>query len=531
MSDIDPLEAQLPPARPLPSGDLKKIWRDNPTGIKELTYGDRDPAQRGYQKEHNHANFGGLHLGLALERYSFGPYTRLRGDMDPGFPICPPEQTLYPISFATGRAKLLAVVPCRLIGGVIGVNVDMLFLGELSSSPQNLTLGVVLRPLGAVNTNDFLGSIAEGVFSYGHLKKLSHSFSAGLSKQRVTLSDLTRLGSGVQTRMAELCFFLCSDLSVNNMIHFLSALVTVAAVTTEVELPYSNDPPNQEISPALILAGQPLSSGLGAQAKAQGNALARSILGGQPGYLYGQVHPAKPFVEELDGAHQHQGKELRQADGTIKSDGALLPYSLFSQGYPQVNEDGDDEFDDADPCTGLLVSRSGVIGEECTFFQEIPLAAGAKSLRFCFALLPETTKLVSRLELVVHLCRSNVAPSSSNNLITAVDGFAAVDAAGFVVGTVLATQTPGYQDNGPRLQQGLGLWTTSAKIANAETPPGVVLANAYRISQEITLRLSSAARQTENYCLRYRFLLYEGTTEATLDDEAGLIWVHAYAAE
>jgi len=51
------------------------------------------------------------------------------------------------------------------------------------------------------------------------------------------------------------------------------------------------------------------------------------------------------------------------------------------------------------------------------------------------------------------------------------------------------------------------------------------------VSQEIVLTLANTIRITEYYTLRFAFLLYEDQSEATLDDAAGLVWSHAYAAE
>lgn len=521
MSDIDPLTSILAPNRPLPAAEIKLTWRDNTTGTKELTYGPRLPSQRGYQLQHDHGERGGVHLGMALARFSFGPAVRKRFDLDPGFPICPSAG----VSFATSKAKLLASVPVRLLGGVTGVKVNLLIAPELVSSPQPIVLGLVLRPFGFVNFNDFVGSINESAFVSGHLKKLTASLSGTLGLQTVTFADLSRLGLSTQHRLAELCFFLMSDITAGNLVHVCSGTVLVSSVTNDV-LPLQGSP-DQEVPLAQIVAGQPLTTGLAAQAKARGNALHLSVTGATPGFISGQVQEASPWRQDLDGAHQHTGLRIVQSDGTVRSDGALLPHSLFNQGYPQVGENASDEFVDNLPCTGLKVSRSGVLGAEEVFFQELPLPAGARSLRFHFALRPETTSPVNRLALRVHLCRSNESPTDSNNALISVDGVASVDADGFVVGTVQPAETPGYQFSGAR--PGLGLWTQDALAAQA--PNGVRLENAYRISQEITMTLSDTVRKTESYTLRYAFLVYDTQAETSLDDDAGLLWAHAYAAE
>lgn len=530
MSDVDTLLPEQVPYRDLPTGDLVKVWRDQTEGLKDLTYGDRLPSARGYQQPHDHGQWGGVHLGLSIERYLFGPYRRLRGDIDPGKLLAPPH--FVGQSFVSGRAKLVEVVPARIIGGVTQVHIDVWLLPEFGGvSPQALTLGAILRPIGRNNYNEFLGSIAESAYTQGHLKKLGLVLTPGQKRARFTFTDLSRLGPATSHRMVELAFFLMSDLGTNNIVHLLSASILVAAVTTDVTPAQPSYLADQEITPAQVLAGQPLSAGLGAQAKARGNALALSVVGGQPGYVGGQVHPARPFVAQLFGAHQHTGVEIRESDGTLSSDGALLPYSLFAQGYSQLDEDGADEFRDADPPTGFLTSRSGVIGEEATFFQSVPLAAGAKALQFQFALLPGTSSPKTRLTVAVHLCREGVAPTPTNNQIATIAGGGSTDANGYRFITIQPNEDPGYQQSAPRLAGGLGLWTLDAKQAAVFTPDGVVLTNAYRTSPEIELRLSTDARITESYVLRYRFALYNSPAETTLDPDAGLIWAHAYATE
>lgn len=522
MSDIETLVPEQEPNRELPAAEIQLTWRGNTTGIKDLTYGDRNPISKAYQREHDHADLGGVHLGMALERYSFGPYTRRRFDMDPGFPLLPCQDGF---SIADGRAKLLCAVPCRLLGGVSEVHIDVMLYPELSSSPQDVTIGVVLRPFGLVNYNDFLSSITEGTFTYGHLKKFTGSIS-GIAKQRVTFDDLSRLGPAYGTRQAELCFFLMSDLDAGNAIHVCSALVLVSAVTTDVANAGLNYPV-QEIALAQLVAGQPLLSGLGEQAKARGNALHLSVVGGRPGYVELLPSLLSPWVQELTGAHQHQGKKITTVEGTYQSDGVLFPYTLFSQSYCQVGENASDEFEDNNPCTGILVSESGVIGEEATFFQEVPLASGAKKIWIRFALRPETTAPKNRLALAVHLCRSNVTPTTSNNIVTSVDGAPTQDADGFRLGTVEPGETPGYQWSGDR--EGLGLWTKDAE--ESTQGQGVILTNCYRISLLVELRLQDVPRATEVYSLRYRFLLYSDQNETALDPEAGLLWVTGFAGE
>lgn len=530
MSNIDTLESVLPPNRVLPAAEIKLTWVDNTTGVKELIFGDRIPAQRGYQREHNHADFGGVHLGLPLERYTFGPYYRSRGDLNSGVPICPPDASPPPpnavISFAGANVpKLLLSAPCRVLGGVTGVHVDFMMVSIFAASPEDLILGFVLRPAGFCNYNSFLSSLNESAFQYGALKKFSASLSTGISKQRVTISDLSRLGPASGLRRCELCVYLMSDLPPGDIIHLTTAMVLVSSVTTDVSPQQA--PANQEVSPAQVSAGQPLLTGLAAQASARGNALHLSTIGRRPGFISTMVTSLSPWMHDLDGAHQHQGLSIRQADGSFKGDGALLGYSLFSQCYAQVGEDGADNFEDNLPCTGFKVSRSGVIGEQTTFFQSFPLASGTKKISFSFALRPETDAPKTRLALAVHLCRTNVTPTTTNNSCVSVAGIASVDAAGFVVGTVEPSETPGYQWSGAR--QGLGLWTRDAEEAQAQA--GVRLDNSYRISRQIELALLDVARITEMYTIRFQFLLYADQTEATLDDDAGLLWVNGVAAE
>jgi len=526
MSTIDPLTSILAPYRALPAAEVKLTWLDNTTGTKDLSYGDRLPALRGYQLPHDHSEVGGVHLGMALARYSFGPAMRRRFDVDPGFAMLPSVG----VSFSTGQAKLLAAVPCRILGGVTGVHVDMMLLPELATG-ASLTIGVVLRPLGMVNFNDFVGSISESAFTFGHLKKMTSAFALNIAvKKRVTFTDLTRLGLSTQHRLVELCFFLMSDVTGTTLYHLTASTVLVSSVTTDV-LPMQCSP-DQSVSLAQVQAGQPLFTGLAGQAKARGNALHVSVTGATPGYIGAQTQESSPFRQNLLGAHQHTGQKLVQVDGTIRSDGALFPYSLFGQGYPQqAGDNASDEFENNLPCTGLEVSRSGVLGEEEVFFQEIPLAAGARTIRFQFALRPETTSPMNRLALRVHLCRSNVTPvvpafgAVLNNAILAINGNGTVEANGFVVSTVVTQATPGYQGSGGAI----GQWSQNNLLAQA--PNGVRLENAWLVSQEIILTLSDALRETEFYTLRFAFLLYEDQSEATLDDAAGLVWSYAHAAE
>jgi hypothetical protein len=525
MSTIDPLDSVLEPNRILPAAEIKLTWVDNTTGSKELTFGDRLPGQRGYQREHDHAGLGGVHLGMPLERYNFGPYYRARGDFNSGIPICPPDAN-EDISFAGANLpKLLVAAPCRVLGGVTAVHIDFMLVSVLTAPPEDVVLGFVLRPTGFVNYNSFLSSINESAFPYGALKKFSASVTTGISKRRVTISDLSRLGPSNALRRCELCVYLMSDLLTGDLVHLCSAIVLVSAVTTDVTPQLS--PPNQEVSPAQVSAGQPLLSGLGEQAKARGNALHLSTVGMRPGFIEGLLLSASPWVQELDGAHQHRGRSIKQADGTFQGDGALLGYPLFSQVYAQVGEDGNDNFEDNLPCTGFQVSRTGVIGEQVVFFQDVPLAAGVKKILFSFALRPETSSPVTRLAVAVHLCRSNVAPTDENNLIVSLNGIGTVDGSGFVNGTVQPSETPGYQWSGSR--PGLGLWTRDAEEAQAQT--GVRLENCYRISQQAELALNDAARLTEQYTLRYAFLLYTSAAETALDNAAGLLWATGVAIE
>lgn len=526
MSTIDPLDGEFAPYRILPTAEVKLTWVDNTTGVKQLAYGARLPSQRGYQKEHDHGQLGGVHLGMVLERYTWGPYYRSRGDLYSGIPICPPDPNDGNSFAGANVPKLLTSVPCRLIGGVTQVHIDLMLVAIVAAPPEDLTLGIVLRPTGFCNYNDFASSITEPNFTYGNLKKATLSLPLGASRQRFTFTDLSRLAPASKLRFAELCIFLMSDLpGAADIVHLTSATVSVAAVTTDISP--QNSPANQEVTPSQVLAGKPLLSGLAEQAKARGNALNLSVIGARPGWMEGVLLTFSPFVQELTGAHQHQGKQIRQADGTFRGDGALLSYSLFSQGYPQLDETGSDYFDHNLPCTGIQVSRTGVIGEQLVFFQDIPLASGAKKIHFVFAMNPETASPKTRLAVAFHLCRSNVAPSAANNSIIAVNGVPTLDANGFVNATVEPLETPGFQWSTARV--GLGRWTRDAQDAQAQ--PGVRLENSYRISQVVELQLRDVARITEQYTLRYAFLLYDDQTETSLDVGAGLVWANGIAVE
>jgi hypothetical protein len=524
MSTIDPLDTEQTPYRTLPTAEVKLTWVDNTTGVKELAFGTRLPSQRGYQREHDHGDKGGVHLGMPLERYVFGPYTRKRFDMYSGVPIVGSNPTNL---IATGKAKLLLSAPCRVLGGVTGVHIDFLLVGQLAAAPQPLTLAFVLRPLGLVNFNSFLSSINDSAFTYGNMKKVALSVPLSITRQRATISDLSRLGPAHSLRQAELCVFLCSDILSGDYMHITSANVLVASTTTDVS-PLSGPPP-QAVTLSQVQAGQPLLAGLGEQAKQRGNALNLSVQGVRPGFWDNQINPSVPWVQELTGAHQHQGLKIKQADGSFLGDGPILGYSLFSQSYAQVGETSADEFVDNLPCTGIKVSRTGVIGQQLTFFQDFPLASGVKKIYLLFALRPETSSPKTRLAVAVHLTRANVTPTTTNNKIISCAGTPTVDAAGYVVGTAIPAPTAGHQPNGGREAAGLGLWTRDAEAAQAQS--GVRLENCYRVSVPVEMVLLDEARATEQYTLRYQFLLYDDQTETALDDAAGLLWVNGIAVE
>jgi hypothetical protein len=469
-----------------------------------------------------------MHLWSA----AFGPYVPASSSTPfPGLPLCAPATGVD----LTARAKLVAPKLVLIPGGVTGVHVDVLCVPDLSSSPQSVTLGVVLRPLGFVNYNDFRGDVAEADFLFGHLKRLTFSIASAdtAKKARATFTDLSRLGDPTRPRLAELCFFAISNLTAGNVVILCSTKGEVAAVTTRTRAATFGDAADDRVNQGAILAGQFLLTGLSDSARKATNRGARAVLGAEPGHKGGIVSPARPWVQRLTRAHQHNGVEIVKEDGTLESGGAIFPRLLYSECRAQeLGETSGDQYDDTDPAKGFRVHRGGTLASEWKRFPaRISLCQGIRRVRFLFALRAETAQQVNQLELYLHLHETGEIAAAGNNLLGSLDGGGLVDAEGYLYLPVLPTETPGFRPHSFRLPYGLGVWTTAAEAPASQLPPGVLAANRYRVSSEVEVAIADdVTLEDKDYTLEVRIAVYDTSalSSTAVDDGARLVWAGAY---
>lgn len=532
------------PAVGLTQAKASKTWVVNPRAIYDLNYGSRTPTARGFVGGHNHAELGGVHLlDLHLAAGISGAYQRASGVVRPGTPILPPAAG---VTFATGDPKLLAAYPVRLVGGVTGITVDFGLIPELSSSPQSVTLGVVLRPFSLVNYNDWDAATAEGSFLYGHLKRVTVSVATAdvLKPAQAVFSDVSLLGDPTLNRWGEVVFLLLSDLAANNALHLEGFVVSISTTTNLTRDAIPGDATDDRITQAEVTSGAILSPGLGTEARRQESRIARAVIGAEPGYEGGVPSAVRPWRAPLQGAHRHTGATIQKSDGTLEADGEILPWQAFSQGYAHnLGENVSEQFPDSKPAKGQKVSRGGdKVTNWLRFRQRVSLGAGYRGLTFLFALRPETFSSVARLDLYAHLHPISQTAGFGNNLLTSMltpNGLGGVStfvtrdgSTGFLYGTVQPTETPGFLPNAPRLLAGLGLWTLDAAgrggaqgTSGPPVPTGVRIDNMYRVSYPVALLLSpQQVLATGDYTLEYRFALYTDSALSALDNAATLLW-------
>lgn len=509
----------LTPMRTLPQQEMADEYITNPQAGRLLVYGTRDT--RLSDPPHDHGQSGGeirkdvqvFAVSLGPEKTAAGPRLGIQIQRSALLLGLNPPRIL-------GAAGVMLKAGQSQVSGLLFVAVDAI---------AQMTISVSLRPYTETNRdiNQGLQATAQIIFT-----PLAAPSEAALSW---SLTDLSSMGDSRYDREAELVVWqqYQPPTTVTSGHRLVGVYANVLVVDTRARDAERSELPRQDIAYADIKTGAILGQDIGAKMRATHNALMRGMLGRAPGLdNLGYSDQTRPYIQDIEAAHQHQGIDVPDGCGSFWSDGAVLRDTVAALSLHHINSVAGTSAD----YTGAFLHSSGVFDATSLLVElRCSIAAGLGALELRVAVFVGTAEQTTRF-----LVHCDVRGFDGVSICTGVSSGihqqeSALDSGGLFVCEIDPLDNNLFSPSRKRRLARAGLWTLAA--LRSQTPASGMRPTNQQISETIRINLtqpkidsSNAPHATADYVLTVRLELQTPFGATAVDTASKLNWLLAVPA-